>query len=317
MWLGLLFAVSACFVWGAIFIIPEFLSDFTGVEVVLGRYLIYGVISAGIFFRKGFGKAREIPKAAWFKAFAFALLSNIIYYLGIIGGIRFASAPLAVLIIGLAPIVIALYGNWHAREIAFTSMIFPCVWILFGLVMVNVAEVDWTFSTSSLQQYILGFFGVIVALLAWSWYAVHNARFLKRNPHIPSTDWATLIGVCTLFWAVAMGILFAFILEKDVDLSKFTHWSNETFRFLIGVLILGIICSWLGCYLWNRASVYLPVSLMGPFLIFESLFGLLFVYSFDSRLPSLYEVVGVISMLGGILLSVVVFRRQLNRKTTQ
>ncbi|MCC5832330.1 MAG: DMT family transporter [Chlamydiales bacterium] len=316
MWLGLFFAISACFVWGAIFVIPEFLSDFSGVEIVLGRYLVYGIISAVLFLRYGFEKIGQIPKTAWIKAFTFALFSNIIYYLGIIGGIRFASAPLAVLIIGTAPIVIALYGNWHAREISFKSMIIPCIWILFGVVMVDLNEIDWSFTTDSLQ-YMIGLSGALAALIAWSWYAVHNARFLKRNPNIPSTEWATLIGVCTLFWAVLMGIVFAFIFEQGVDLSKFTHWSSATVRFLIGSLILGIVCSWLGCYFWNRASVYLPVSLMGPFLIFESIFGLVFVYSYNLRLPSLYEVIGIISMLGGILLTVIIFRRQLAKKSSQ
>ncbi len=313
MGLGLVFTICACFVWGAIFVVPEYLIDFSGVEVVLGRYLIYGIISCALFFRKGFKKARQIPKRAWVMALVFALFSNILYYLGIIGGIRFASAPLVVLVIGMAPIFIALYGNWHVREISYKSMVFPSAWIVFGLIMINVAEIDWTFTTNSLQQYLLGMFGVLVALIAWSWYAVHNARFLKRHPHIPSTDWSTLIGICTLFWAIGMGVLYGFILKKDLDFTKFTSWSNETARFLVGVILLGVICSWLGCYLWNRASIYLPSSLMGPFLIFESLFGLLFVYTFESRFPSVIEVIGVVSMLGGVLLSIRVFRKQQRR----
>jgi len=310
MWLGLFYAISACFVWGMIFVIPEFLPDFTGVEIVLGRYLIYGILSCALFFRKGFSRVHLIPKKAWGMAFAFALLSNILYYLGIVAGVRFVSAPLTVLVIGMAPILIALYGNWHAREIPFVKLIFPCLGMAIGLVLINIAEVDWTFTAYSIQLYVLGVLGVFVGLFGWSWYAVHNARFLKRNPHIPSMEWSSIIGVCTLIWALAMGFLFAFVLHKDVEISKFIHWSSGTFRFLVGVLILGVICSWLGCYLWNRASVYLPVSLMGPFLIFESLFGLLFVYSVDSRFPSLLEVIGVVSMLAGILLSVHIFRRQ-------
>lgn len=317
MWVGLLFAISACFVWGAIFVIPEFLSDFTGVELVLGRYLMYGTISSALFFRKGFEKARQVPKKAWVMAFIFALISNILYYFGIISGIRFASAPLTVLVIGMAPVVIAIYGNWRVREISFKSMILPGLWMIAGLVLVNVAEVDWSFKEYSLSQYLIGIVGVMVALLAWSWYVVHNARFLKRNPSILSTDWTTAIGVCTFFWVIMMGIAFSLILPKEVDLAKFGHWSNDLLRFLIGITILGAICSWLGCYLWNRASVYLPVSLMGPFLIFESLFGLLYVYFINFRMPSLLEIIGVISMLGGILLSVWLFRRQTNKRLTE
>lgn len=310
MWLGLFFAMTACFLWGAIFVVPEFLSDFTGIEIVLGRYFAYGGLSAFLLFRKGLQRVRIMTRQAWVLAFAFAFFANVVYYLGIIAGVRFASGPLTVLIIGMAPILIALYGNWHAREIPFKHLIFPCIWILVGLLLINVAEVDWSFSSYSLKQYFLGLGGVVTAVLAWSWYAVHNARFLKRNPHISSADWTALIGVCTLFCALLMGIFFAFVIEKDVDLSKFAHWSTDLFRFIVGALVLGVVCSWLGCCLWNRASVYLPVSLIGPFLIFESLFGLLFVYGVELRLPSLFEIIGVVSMLGGILLSVYIFHKQ-------
>lgn len=310
MLLGLIFAISACFVWGAIFVIPEFLSDYSALEVVIGRYFIYGILSLILLCRKGISQIRQIPKYAWVMAFIFALFSNIFYYIGIIAGIRYASASLTVLIIGMAPILIALYGNWHAREIPFKQLVFPCVWIGAGLILVNVAEVDWSFTEYTLRQYIFGVFGVLFALISWSWYAVHNARFLKRNPQIPSTDWATVIGVCTLFWALLISIVYGVATYKEAQLPPITHLTKESWRFFIGVAILGILCSWLGCFLWNRASMYLPVSLMGPFLIFESLFGLLFVYLSHFRLPSLMEIIGIVSMLGGIILSIFIFRRQ-------
>lgn len=310
MWLGLAFAISACFIWGAIFVIPQFLSDFSPIEVVLGRYFAYGILSCALFFRKGFSKARFIPQAAWITALKFALFANICYYLGIVVGIRFASAPLTVLVTGMVPILIALYGNWHVREISFKKLALPCVCIAFGLMLVNATEIDWSFTENSLQEYLLGLVGVLVALLSWTWFAVHNARFLKLNPTIVSSDWATIVGVCTFFWTLLLGTVFAFFFEGHVEIGKFFHWSDDLARFLIGAGVLGFVCSWMGIACWNRASLYLPVSLMGPFLIFESLFGLLFVYTVDSRLPSLLEILGIVSMMGGIILSVLSFRRQ-------
>lgn len=305
---GLLFALLACFVWGAIFVVPEFLSGFSTVEVVLGRYLTYGLLSVGLFLKKGRASFRLIPKEGWKKAIIFAFFSNIFYYFGLVAGVRFASAPLTVLVIGLAPIMIALYGNWQEREVSFKSLTLPCVWIGCGLLFVNVAEVDWSFKTRPLSAYLLGMLGVVSALLSWSWFAVQNARFLKQNPQIPSTQWATAIGVTTFFWAVAT----AFVLLPFIEIEKFIHLSPDLGRYLIGALILGFLCSWLGCYLWNRASHHLPVSLLGPFLIFESLFGLLFVYVMHGRFPTALEMVGALLMLSGIVLSVRAFRKRKN-----
>lgn len=53
MLLGCFFALLACFVWGAIFVVPEYLSDFTGLEIALGRYLVYGSLSLLFFLLRG------------------------------------------------------------------------------------------------------------------------------------------------------------------------------------------------------------------------------------------------------------------------
>ena len=310
MFIGLLFAVSACFVWGLIFVIPQYLSDFSAVEVVLGRYLSYGVLSALLFFRTGLTRIRRYTARAWVIAFTFALVSNLVYYLGLVMGLRFASPTLAVLIVGMAPIVIALYGNWQAREIAYRDLVIPCLWIGFGLVLINVTEVDWSFKAASLSEYLLGLIGILAALVSWSWYAVNNARFLKRHPNIPASEWSTVIGVATLFWALLIGSIFAIGMKDELNVSKFLNLSPETLRFFTGAAVLGVVCSWLGCFLWSRASVYLPISLMGPLLIFETLFGLLFVFLFARQLPSWIELAGVSSMVGGIILSVYSFRKR-------
>lgn len=311
MFIGLLFAVGACFVWGLIFIIPGYLSDYSATEVVLGRYLSYGILSALLFFRTGFGRIRRYTPKAWILAFVFALFSNLVYYLGIVAGLRFASPTLTVLIIGMAPILIALYGNWQTREIAYRDLAIPCLWIIFGLVLVNAIEVDWSFKATSLSQYLLGLAGILTALTAWSWFAVNNARFLKRHPHIPASEWSTVIGVATLFWALLIGGLFALCMPEEVYPPKFFNLSPQTLRYFGAVSVLGVVCSWLGCFLWSRASLFLPISLMGPLLIFETIFGLFFVYLFERQLPSWIELAGVSSMMGGILMSVYTFRKKL------
>lgn len=310
MWIGLLFAISACFVWGLIFVIPDLLSDFSSVEVVLGRYLSYGTLSVFLLFRKGFSVVRSLPLRAWVMALIFGLACNIFYYFGIVTGLRYATPPITVLITGMAPIAITLYGNWHVREISFKALIAPCLWIALGMILVNAKEVNWTFEAGDLQDYLIGLCGVFVALVAWSWYAVHNARFLKKNPQIPSNEWATVIGVGTFIWALILISLFCCGVGTKIEITKFISWSSATARYFIGVGVLGVVCSWLGCFLWNRASTYLPVSLMGPFLIFETLFGLAFVYLYEFRLPTLFEFLGISAMLSGILTTVYVFRKR-------
>lgn len=310
MFLGLLFAISACFLWGLIFVVPYYLADYSLVEVVLGRYFTYGVLSALLFFSSGFSRIKRYNGRAWAAAFAFGLVSNLFYYLGLVAGLRFLSPTLTVLLVGLAPLGIAFYGNWHSKDLAFRSLVIPALSISLGLILVHATEVDWSFQGRSSGQIVLGFFGVMTALMAWVWYAVQNARFLKKNQNILPSEWATVMGVATLFWTLLIGGILAVGLKEEVNLSKFFVLSSATLRYFVGASILGVLCSWVGCYLWSRASVYLPLFLMGPLLVFEVLFGLLFVYLYKGVLPSGIETLGVATMIGGILMSLNAFRKR-------
>jgi drug/metabolite transporter (DMT)-like permease len=310
MFLGLLFAIGACFIWGFIFIVPSYLSDFSSVEVVLGRYGTYGILSLILFFRSGTKQIKRYTFKTWGFAFIFALFSNLVYYLGLVAGLRFASPTLTVLIVGMAPILIALYGNWQTREIAYRDLVIPCLWIAFGLILVNITEIDWSFKATTPLQYLWGIIGILIALFSWSGCAVYNARFLKRHLHLSISDWTNVIGVATFFWSLVVGILFALFAHEEMNFTRLLTISPLTLRYLGGALILGVLCSWLGCYLWNQASLHLPVSLMGSLLMFETLFGLLFVFFFHNRIPTWIEIAGITSMIAGIFMCIQAFRKK-------
>lgn len=305
---GILYAIAACFVWGAIFIIPNLLLSFSSVEVVLGRYIIYGIFSTILLLRKGWKIPIQFSLKAWFVALVFSLCSNIFYYFGVVWGLRFASAPITVLVVGLAPIVIALYGNWHAREISYKHLILPCIWMAAGIVLVNITQFDLSEDKGNLKEYFVGLFGILVALVGWSVYVVHNARFLKKNPQLPVTEWTSVIGVMTLFVSILIALFFLFAMKSEINLAHFQTWSLPLFWFLLGIGILGIACSWGGCFLWNRASSYLPISLLGPLMVLETIFGLLYVYLVEFQLPSLMEAIGILVLISGLLYALHLFK---------
>lgn len=301
---GLIYALSACVIWGLIFVIPHSLTDFSALELTLGRYFSYGVFSAVLLLRRGAWHIRRFPLKAWSVALIFALFANVLYYAGVVVGLRYVSAPITVLIMGMCPILAAFYGNWHAKEVAFRKLVFPSICIVGGLVLVNFSEIDWSFQIRSFKEYIIGLLCAIGSVSSWGWYAVQNARFLKMHSHLPRSDWSTVIGVASLFWVLLFGAIIQLSPWPSLDLSKFAHLSPEIIHFFVGILILGMVCSWLGCYLWNQASSYLPLSLMGSLIIFETLFSLIFVFLVERRLPSPQEFLGIASMLIGILIAI-------------
>lgn len=311
MLIGFLAALGACFLWGLVFVIPDFLKEYSPLEVAIGRYVSFGILSLVLLFRKGISPLKKIPIKVWQTALLFGLISNLLYYVAVVIALRYATPPVTVLILGLCPIMVAFYGNLRAREIELKKLTIPGIWMALGLILVNVSEIDWHFSHFSFQNYLLGLGCAVAALLGWAWFAVHNAEFLKKNSNLSKGDWTTLLGVCTFVWALlSLGALGYSGNGNALNLSKLTHLSPSFLRFIGGITILGVVCSWLGCYLWNLASVRLPFSLMGPFIIFETIFGLFFVFLIDQRFPSVVEFLGIVSMFGGILLSIYFFRKK-------
>src|SRR5438105_4106278 len=102
---GIVLSLCACAIWGLVFVIPQFMQGYSPVEVVLGRYLFYGVISAALLV-KGWPHVKY-PRALWVKALWFAFISNIVYYISVVLSLRYATPAICTLIIGTCPLLIS------------------------------------------------------------------------------------------------------------------------------------------------------------------------------------------------------------------
>ncbi|MFI4957395.1 MAG: EamA family transporter [Gammaproteobacteria bacterium] len=87
-------------------------------------------------------------------------------------------------------------------------------------------------------------------------------------------------------------------------MEKYYTPSDALTSFWIGSAVLGLLCSWMGAFLWNKASLYLPVSLAGQLTVFETIFGVIFVYIISQSFPSPLEVVGILILLAGVVVGI-------------
>lgn len=297
MWKGIFFALSACMVWGLIFVVPQFMIEFTAIEVALGRYVCYGTFSVMLFAERRLQKKCEHSFSTWKKALVFSL-STVLYYIAVVFSVRYSDPAVCALILGISPIAIAYLGNWQAGERNFISLIIPSLFIILGLSLIHAPHL----STGMISfEYLVGLVGGFVALSLWCWYVVANASFLKDQAQVSSNDWTTLIGVTSLFWVVAIGAVLLVAFPGELEWEHYYTLDESLARFIIGSAILGLVCSWLGAFCWNRASVYLPVSLAGQLTIFETIFGLLFAYLVAAKFPPLLEFVGIFLLLSAVV----------------
>ncbi|HEY5235535.1 MAG TPA: DMT family transporter [Rhabdochlamydiaceae bacterium] len=284
---GICFVLSACLIWGLIFVVPQFMEGFSSIEIATGRYFFYGIISLCLFFK---AKLQNFSLHAWTKSLLYSLIYAVAYYPCVILGLRYATPPICALIMGIGPITIALYGNWREKECSYRSLLLPSFLILIGLAIINGPAF---LGSETPSTYLLGLLTCFIALVTFSWYVVVNARFLKDNREISSSGWSTLNGVTTLFWVILFVLGTGLFFKESLDIGKYLIYTPQLGGFLAGCAILGVFCSWLGIFLWNKATLYLPVSFAGQLTIFETIFGLLFIYLLEQRLPTLLECIGI------------------------
>lgn len=285
---GVILVTGACALWGLIFIIPLFLKDCDVIDVALGRYFFFGIVSL-IFLGSRGSFFFRYPKLLWFDAIKLAFFSTILHYSALILCMRYLGSTLATLILGLSAICVSLYGCYKERT-SLLKILLPSILICSGLPLLYLAKIKSMHL--NLLDSLLGFVFALIALGSWVIYLLANHFYSKKYPYIKAHDWISLIGLgALLFVLISLGPRFYF---------KSIHSLNIDLKFITCSLILGLGSSWLASLLWNCGSELIPLSLSGPLVILETVFGLFFVYLFQKEFPKPVEWIGILFILCGI-----------------
>jgi drug/metabolite transporter (DMT)-like permease len=150
------------------------------------------------------------------------------------------------------------------------------------------------------------------AVLAWTWYPIVNARYLKAHPQTDSMVWATAQGLATLPLALLGIALYGAYTGTFAPASGFDFPLGPQPQLFIGMMLLiGLMASWLGTLFWNQASVRLPTSLVAQLIVFETLFALLYAFILRGALPGATVATGIALLGCGVVFGVRAFRHQL------
>lgn len=297
---GTLYTLLACLCWGLIFVVPIYMEGFLSVEVVIARYLLFGLFSAAFL-------VAQLPKNGWPKmhywvrAAFVALMVNQLYYMALVMAIRYAGpAVTAIIASGLCPAIVAIIGNRGAKECNPKLLIWPSVLILGGVVLVNYTALCEHCVTAQVGEYLFGLVCAIFALAAWVWYLISNVKFLKSDPISPAL-WSTLIGTTTLFWTLLLAAGHYYFEVNPPFWQMLQNMDEGHEVFWVGGILLGVISGWLGALFWNMASRKVLISLGGQLLILETLFGVIMVYLYKGEIPPVVELIGVLILIVSVL----------------
>lgn len=300
MFIGILCGLSANLIWGLAFLIPVLLPDSDSVALALSRYMVFGALSAGILVARRGAGIRGLNWRVWGTALLFAFTGHIGYYFFLVQAITHAGAPIATAIVGTLPVTVALTGNWIRKEFPFSRLLVPLGFIVVGLILVNVMEGSGGSAMSGRLglNLVVGIASALMALALWTSYAVANAGFMRRHPDISSSTWSTLMGV----GALALALL---ALPIAVGSGAVHHSEAGTLLpLLLGALVMGVLVSWVGTLLWNRASGLVPISIAGQIAVVQTIAGLVYGFTWFHRMPPPLELLGIVLLIGGVLLAI-------------
>ena len=266
------------------------------------RYLVFGLVSVGLMVSPRF----RLTGMAWPMLGTGLLLGafgTFGYFLSISYAVLLAGPVLPPLIAGTAPVLLAIVANLHERSLPWRRLAWPLALIVAGLGVVNVASLQEAHANEA--SAILAGVGLsVVALLFWVAYGLVNAVVMRGADAPDALRWTCLQGV----GCGTLAVLLLPLASGGPELLDFG--SAATQRFLIWVVALGVIVSWLGTFGWVVASERLPMALSAQLIVAETVFGLVYGLAYEQRLPTAPEAVGTALQLIGVVVAVAIFSRR-------
>ncbi|QYG07439.1 DMT family transporter [Janthinobacterium sp. PAMC25594] len=298
---GIVCGLLAGAFWGAVFIVPVLLPDFSPVELMVGRYVCYGALAAGLMLPRLVPLLRRLRRSDWLAMLRQAPAGNVVYYLLLAYGVKLAGVAATSLIIGLLPLSVTILGRKDHGAPPLRQLALPLLVVALGIACINGDIFSHAGGTGVDGASLAGVLCAIGALACWTWYALDNARFLKRHAHFSSVEWAMLYGLASGVIALIVGaVMLALQPAGGVDGGPARDWP----RYWLVCLLLALGASVIGNYLWNLASRLVPVTLSGQLILSETLFALLYGFVYAQRMPRALEWAAMLLLTAGVLWSV-------------
>lgn len=305
---GVAYALAAGLMWGLVFVAPALLPDYAPAALAFGRYIAFGVVALLLAWPDR-QRLAALRRADWLEAFKLALVGNIIYYLFLSAGIQAAGVPLASVLIGTLPVVIAVSANWHDRSLPWARLMPSLGLIALGIALVNQTEMA-RIEAGHGRAYAWGAALTLVAVAAWTWYPIRNARWLKAHPGLSATTWTTAQGLATLPLALLGWLLWGLWQGLSQPGQPWVMgWGPRPLLYLGLMLAMGLFASWAGTLAWSRASKLLPTSLTGQLIVFETLSALAYGFWHRAEWPAPVTGAGIALLVAGVMMGVRAFQR--------
>lgn len=291
---GVLAGLAAGALWGLVFVAPRMLplGAYSPMDLSAGRFAVYGAVAAAVMLL-GFGRRRRPTLRQAGAALGLSVLGFSGYYLLLVLAIRDAGTEVPTLLIGTIPLWVMLLGK--PRGLRWAALLPGLVLTFLGLLLMMQATRG--LASGAVLDLGRGIGFSLAALVCWTAFAIFNSAWLKRHPEVNATDWANWLGVATGLGALLMWL----VAGSDVAVLAARE---ERHSFVLLCVLAGFGSTWLATILWNLASQKLSASLCGQLIVSETLFALLYSFTWDGLWPTPLQWAACLLFTLGILASI-------------
>lgn len=284
--------VSGAF-WGTPFLAPLILVQFSSLEIAFVRFLFFGLISL-ISLPRLIPLLRQFSWVDVLQALVLSASGFWLYTLVLFAAVKLSNGVVAALIVGILPLTITLFSQpkFNYQLLLGLALIWVGIIVLFipPLLFGNGAKSSLT------NVHLFGVILLFLALILWTWYAISNSRFILKHPRLRSLDYSSLMGLLSF-----LCLLPIFLLKNDVN---HIIENPQVLQLLVWGAILGIGASWIANIFWAYCCRNTPPSIYGTLIVSETVFGLIYSFAFQHRLPYLNELLAILLLISGVVVTI-------------
>lgn len=285
--------------WGLVFLAPELLGGFGPLDLTIGRYIAYGLISAALIAPRWGAVSAKLSRRTWAALASLGLAGNTLYYILLTGAVQAGGIAMTSLVIGFLPVAVTIIGSRESEAVPLGRLV-PSL----SLCAAGAVCIGWQALAAPEpgRASLVGLLSALGALTSWTGYAVANSRWLERHGDVSAHDWNLLTGLVTGAQAL---LLIPVALALGTGPHPGAAWVNLA-AVSVGIAVLSSI---VGNGLWNRMTRLLPLTLLGQMILFETLFALIYGFLWEKRLPTPLETAAFTLLVLSVLSCVAAHRR--------
>lgn len=282
--------------WGTPFVIPMILHNYSAIEITLGRFIFFGIISL-FFIKRVIRLFLSLNTKDKLIVLILGTTGFWLYTLVLATGVQASSGVIASLIIGSLPVTIALFSNPSYNKKFLIGLMF----IITGLIILLLPNFS-LLNDSKSQVNLFGIVYLLIALIMWTWFAIKNSHFMITHPEINSIDYSSLIGVINLVCIIPI------YLYHNSFYQIFNH--DDIYVYLISSIIVGVGASWIANVFWAYSAKNCSPTIAGTLIVSETVFGLIYSFIYECRLPASNELISIILLICGVIVVISSQRRK-------